>query len=354
MSLLKDEPNSPADVDVQKVADMLTGHVSSNGDDKPKRKRQSQSCDACRARKVKCAREGPEDDPQQACKHCISLGIPCTYDYQPKKRGPPNLYLRRLQEQQAAAAAANGTSPPSAISPSSSTSAAPPPLPSASHTSTNAHHNPPPPQQQPTQSAGYMGHTGLSPLTSLAIPPSIPPSRYPIAADTFTGVGMNVPVPVPVPEQSFGGPYPLYNLPPNSTPVHMNGQQNGNGNGNGNGNLTHFPPLRQLHRPHRIDAVCPRERISQIIGLFFDFVYPLTPCVHKPSFLADFAARREESDPLFFALVMSTVASTLVQLWIAGRFVRLVAFTLARVAIPAPTRIAIPVMARIAIPATAR
>jgi hypothetical protein len=47
-------------------------------------------CDACRARKVRCARENPED-PKQTCKHCIALGIPCTYEYQPKKRGPPNL-----------------------------------------------------------------------------------------------------------------------------------------------------------------------------------------------------------------------------------------------------------------------
>ena len=42
-----------------------------------------------------------------------------------------------------------------------------------------------------------------------------------------------------------------------------------------------FPPLRHLHRPHSIDSVAPREQIQLIIGLFFDFVYPLTPCVHK-------------------------------------------------------------------------
>lgn len=52
--------------------------------------RLTSGCDACRARKVRCAREDP-DDPKQSCKHCIALGIPCTYDYQPKKRGPPNL-----------------------------------------------------------------------------------------------------------------------------------------------------------------------------------------------------------------------------------------------------------------------
>lgn len=50
----------------------------------------SLGCDACRARKVRCAKENP-DDPHQSCKHCLTLGIPCTYDYQPKKRGPPNL-----------------------------------------------------------------------------------------------------------------------------------------------------------------------------------------------------------------------------------------------------------------------
>lgn len=35
---------------------------------------------------MRCARDNP-DDPKQSCKHCVALGIPCTYDYQPKKRG---------------------------------------------------------------------------------------------------------------------------------------------------------------------------------------------------------------------------------------------------------------------------
>ena len=53
--------------------------------------------------------------------------------------------------------------------------------------------------------------------------------------------------------------------------------------------------------------------LLQIIQLFFDFVYPLTPCIHRPSFMADLNDRREERDPLFFALVMRTVADMLVQ-----------------------------------------
>lgn len=53
--------------------------------------------------------------------------------------------------------------------------------------------------------------------------------------------------------------------------------------------------------------------MDNIIGLFFDYVYPLTPALHRPSFMADLAARRDKSDPVFFALALVVLASTLVQ-----------------------------------------
>lgn len=162
----------------------------------------------------------------------------------------------------------------------------------------------------------------LSPVPSVHTG-SLPPSRYPIAADGFhsqfppmsfsngrltesNGIHSRSP-PRSDDPHSFGGhndqfsTYPLHNwsykqhqalsiLPP-----------------------TAIPPLSYYYRPHRLEDVAPRDTILLIIALFFDFVYPLTPCVHKPSFMADVHSRREERDPLFFALVMSTVASTLVQ-----------------------------------------
>ena len=100
---------------------------------KEKKQRQSQSCDACRVRKVKCepmtaVLEGrmtgttktEDSEPNTAqdgategsgrktqppmgkgpCKQCFQLGVECLYIYQPRKRGPPNLYLRRLSEAQ--------------------------------------------------------------------------------------------------------------------------------------------------------------------------------------------------------------------------------------------------------------
>ncbi|KAF8133853.1 fungal-specific transcription factor domain-containing protein [Boletus edulis] len=254
--------------------------------------RQSQSCDACRARKVRCAKDNAEDDPKQSCKHCIALAIPCTYDYQPKKRGPPNLYLRRLQE----AAAVQNSQPdvPDAISPSSTHRSL------ASPTQTRVS-----PSLPHSTSPSYL-ESSLSPIQTTTSPSHyLIPAYSPVnAIHSFSELAANSTLPSKAedtrqyePHGSFS-PYnwsykhhqPLPILPP-----------------------TVIPPLSYYSRPHRLQDVAPRDIISLIIALFFDFVYPLTPCIHKPSFIADLHSHREERDPLFFALVMSTVASTLVQ-----------------------------------------
>ncbi|KAE9394901.1 hypothetical protein BT96DRAFT_886204 [Gymnopus androsaceus JB14] len=266
--------------------------------------RQSQSCDACRARKVRCARENP-DDSKQSCKHCVTLGIPCTYLYQPKKRGPPNLYLRRLQE---AAAAATNPGEPNDIEASPVSTVASPPQSAVSLSPTLGPKTP-------------FSDTSVNTAPAVPTLPSVPsiaisPSRYPIAADSYySSAGPALPSPAftsetgsllshsPKTEEAipFAGTdslntYPLYNW---SFKQHHSPSS--------------IPPLSYYYRPHRLEEIAPRDTIYLIIALFFDFVYPLTPCVHKPSFMADLHARREERDPLFFSLVMSTVASTLVQ-----------------------------------------
>ncbi|KAG1745856.1 fungal-specific transcription factor domain-containing protein [Suillus paluster] len=273
------------------------------------RKRQSQSCDACRARKVRCVRENLED-PKQSCKHCIALGIPCTYDYQPKKRGPPNLYLRRLQEAAVAAAAAQSEhndqkSDVASVSPISAHQTI------ASPTQSSLS-----PLQQHTQSPSL--EPGLTPIQTAA--PIIPPSRYPIAADTYHNHYSYSAVNTIPPTSSCNALLPEKT---DDTQLYSYSEPYG-GFSAYNWSYKHhqplpvllptvIPPLSHYYRPHRLEDIAPRDSISLIIALFFDFVYPLTPCVHKPSFMADLHTRREEHDPLFFALVMSTVASTLVQ-----------------------------------------
>jgi hypothetical protein len=77
--------------------------------------------------------------------------------------------------------------------------------------------------------------------------------------------------------------------------------------------VTPLPPISYSHRPHRLEDIASRDTILLVVSLFFDFLYPLTPCVHQPSFMAGLDSRKDERDPLFSALVMSMVASTLVQ-----------------------------------------
>lgn len=225
-----------------------------------------------------------------------------------------NSYLRRLQEAAAAAAVAqvtgNGAENVDVKSPGSGVSVKSPPQPPTVV-----------PSQNPT--SPFLEST-INPISSISST-TMPPSRYPIAADTYhphypgmhnvpnisrrmsessaTGPSLGISRSFPSNSSEAFSTYPLYNWsstykqqaqlpipPPNA-----------------------LPPLSYYYRPHRLEDVAPRETIMLIINLFFDFVYPLTPCVHKPSFLADLHSRREERDPLFFALVMSTCASTLVQ-----------------------------------------
>lgn len=65
--------------------------------------------------------------------------------------------------------------------------------------------------------------------------------------------------------------------------------------------------------PTNLDQVVSPAVVDHIVGLFFDYVYPLTPCLHRPTFLADLSARRDKTDPVFFALTLVVLASTLVQ-----------------------------------------
>ncbi|EAU85911.2 hypothetical protein CC1G_02934 [Coprinopsis cinerea okayama7 len=228
-------------------------------------------------------------------------------------------YLRRLQE--AAAAASSNSQPESAPA-----DQAEPPINTAS-----------PPQHIVTSPLVTKSPTAfleptLAPHPNVPTSMTLPPSRYPIAADTYH----NAQYPSHTPQSpSFSGPRSAvepsgpsllhgHASPKTEETPYPPDQYN---NYPGMFNQWSYkqpqmvplpppqavPPLSYYYRPRRLEEIAPRDTISLIIALFFDFVYPLTPCIHKPSFMADLHSRREERDPLFFALVMSTVASTLVQ-----------------------------------------
>nr|XP_019050052.1 hypothetical protein I302_00473 [Kwoniella bestiolae CBS 10118]OCF28982.1 hypothetical protein I302_00473 [Kwoniella bestiolae CBS 10118] len=63
-----------------------------------------------------------------------------------------------------------------------------------------------------------------------------------------------------------------------------------------------------------LDNVINRDVAGYVFSLFFDYVHPLTPCLHRPTFLMEVETRRDEKDPVFFALVLSVLASAMVQI----------------------------------------
>ena len=222
---------------------------------------------------------------------------PPTYKY--SSFTPLLSYLRRLQEAAAATqkpqSDTRDPTAPDAISPNTT------------HPSLVAGVSPPPPS-----GSSYL-ESPLTPSSSI-----IPPSRYPIAADSFHYS--------PIPHISFSGSHEptasSVSRPEDTRQFASSGPYDSLSAYNWSYKHHHpssilpqtdIPYLSTYCRPRRLEDIAPRDTISLIIALFFDFVYPLTPSVHKPSFMADLHSHREERDPLFFALVMSTVASTLVQ-----------------------------------------
>lgn len=197
-------------------------------------------------------------------------------------------YLRRLQE--AAAAAAGQPENSSKNEGESSASPVSPHQVLSSPTLTRLS-----PSNTPASPPSTYLEPALNPIPSISAPPiSIPPSRYPIAADTFHSQSHFSPVNT-LPSPTFGnssrpsepttnghprhvspkneepsypsssdsfGTYPLYNWSYKQHQIHPL-----------NPPLA-IPPLSYYYRPHRLEDIAPRDTISLIIALFFDYVRP--------------------------------------------------------------------------------
>lgn len=71
------------------------------------------------------------------------------------------------------------------------------------------------------------------------------------------------------------------------------------------------------HNPNNVfDNTLPRGLLYKIIDLYFDYIYPLTPLLHRPTFLLDVQSRREDrrGEEEWAAMVLSLVAMTVTQL----------------------------------------
>lgn len=77
-----------------------------------------------------------------------------------------------------------------------------------------------------------------------------------------------------------------------------------------------YSPVLSNISGNPIEAVLPRPLLLHIIDLYFDYVYCLIPCLHKPSFMHDLHSHREErpGQDEWVALVFAVIEATLVQM----------------------------------------
>lgn len=66
-------------------------------------------------------------------------------------------------------------------------------------------------------------------------------------------------------------------------------------------------------RPKSLEDIAPRQTFLSIVSLYFHYLWPLLPIVHRPTFSHDLLNRRDERDEAFLAFVLSLTSYTLIQ-----------------------------------------
>ncbi|WWC66444.1 uncharacterized protein I206_100346 [Kwoniella pini CBS 10737] len=312
-------------------------------DERMKKTRQS----PCRARKVKCDRPPPGTSTPSAphrdiCSHCEHLGLTCTFDYKPKKRGPPNMYMRKVQGE-------SGDSPPpgdrtperptaptlSTLTPGMPDLAYPalakpepsrersevkewvPTLSNAQAPIAPSHYPAPhllPPHPHPHgHHLLYPSYADISRSATSSPEPHLHTRQYPQPLHALP----------PAPNQSYNNPNPNpagvnYNTPPqNSASSYPTPLTNSPGYLPTNQSKPLYMYVEHPYNPNNpLEQVLPRNLLYEIIDLYFDYIYCLIPCLHRPSFTHDLNIKREEraNEEEWTMMVLAIVASTLVQL----------------------------------------
>jgi hypothetical protein len=70
-----------------------------------------------------------------------------------------------------------------------------------------------------------------------------------------------------------------------------------------------------LRSANPLDMVLPRQLLHQVVNLYFDYVYALIPIIHRPTFMHDLHHNREErpGQEEWTCMTLALVAATLVQ-----------------------------------------
>nr|XP_019000566.1 uncharacterized protein I203_06984 [Kwoniella mangroviensis CBS 8507]OCF64027.1 hypothetical protein I203_06984 [Kwoniella mangroviensis CBS 8507] len=296
-------------------------------------KRQPPSCDACRTRKLKCAGRptvielGLEAIATVQCEHCREWGLDCSYLYQRKRRGRKNRVVERLAEEQRARrkslggdvlsgqvrpGTGGGSSSSDEEEPerrdTSTASAVPPPfmqMPQLYHQDSNplirpANDSPRPYYPSPPDFSNHAPHP----------PHSIQPSSAPPHAFSFSNSAQSNGT---IPPHQLHQHDQAASLPSVASHDFANSISAINST-SPNNEVSPSVALSEASAPPStsIDSVLPREMAMNTIKLWFDHIHCIIPVIHRPSFMADLVTHEEERRPMFFALIMGMIATTLI------------------------------------------
>lgn len=252
-----------------------------------------QACDACRVRKIKCVREKDYNDPgsssgsgplQKSCIPCAQAGFRCSVDYRPKKRGPPNRTIERMNAGQRKVTRI-------AV-------AVPAPAPTTDDVDLDSR-RPRSPVITGERQANLAAEVAQAEVVwdrrgrraDRDAQPSVSIGRNPAAAESGHGLDTLF-------DQSYH-PAEIH------TQSHINFS-------------SHLPSTNATSTtstPNPFEAIMSRPFLLQCIDMFFKHLYCLTPCVHRPSLLADLDARREQrpGEEEWTSLVLMLSAAVLAQ-----------------------------------------
>ncbi|TYJ57555.1 hypothetical protein B9479_001637 [Cryptococcus floricola] len=292
----------------------------------PGEKKQPPSCDACRARKLKCSGRpqeielGPDSIATVPCTHCREWNLDCSYLYQRKRRGRKNKVVEQLaEEQRARKQQATGNGPLAeqqgsanhvgeSLSREDTFEAAP----EASFGSAIS-------QDDGLPDFRYQPFSADPQPTAFDYrPPPLPAAHAhpadPAHAEPTLGIhypqssSRDIPLMDPPPSVRHDtGPYPpASSLAPDGPQPAGPSPEDG------------YSPAIALSEASvppttTIESVLPRDLAMHCMHIYFDHVYCIIPVIHQPSFNADLAAHAEERNPVFFALIMAMIAATLIQ-----------------------------------------
>ncbi|KAK8865914.1 hypothetical protein IAR55_001062 [Kwoniella newhampshirensis] len=320
-------------------------------------KRQPPSCDACRTRKLKCSGRpavielGPEATATIPCEHCREWSLDCSYLYQRKRRGRKNRVVERLAEEQRqrrksqGGGGIEGDHPQNRIDPTgigSSDSDDDAMVRRGSFDGVGAeysvdlpHDQRPPtmvrnPLQSPVIPLPQLYHQDSSMTLPRHDPvrhlyPSPPGQQYSMAHPHH---------PPPLfQSHSSTSAVPRYEGRPQAGPSTSATQSDrhiiepsGNlanksmssaaalNSTSPNDQVSPAMALSEASVPPTtsIESILPRDLAMHTIHLYFEHVWSIIPLIHRPSFMADLSAHDEEKRPIFFALIMAMIATTLI------------------------------------------